>query len=137
MKVRGLDGIMRKPQEAGPFPAVVFVHGLGINRNGDTTLPRSSGEMTTVGKEFWPSLASFDPIEELKQLFQPVLLIHGDQDTKVSVAEAQQVFAEIHSKSKKLKIFKGGDHGITDVPRAMREELLQLMADWFQKTLGV
>lgn len=109
--------------------------GVVINFEGDTTLPRSSGEMTTVGKEFWPSLASFDPIEAVRKLTQPVLLIHGDQDTKVSTAEAKAVFSEISSRKKTLKLFNGGDHGITDVPRSMREELLQLVTDWFAKTI--
>ncbi len=109
--------------------------GVVINFNGDTTLPRSSGERTTVGKEFWSSLASFDSMQKVKQLAQPVLVIHGDQDTKVFVDEMQHVFAAIPSKNKKLKIFKGGDHGITDVPRAMREGFLDEVVKWFQKTL--
>ncbi len=109
--------------------------GVMINLEGDTTLPRSSGERTTVGKEFWPSLASFDPIKQVRKLTQPVLMIHGDQDAKVSTAEAQQVYAAIQSKQKKLKIFKNGDHGITDVPRPMREEFLVLVRDWFAKTI--
>lgn len=36
---------------------------------------------------------------------------------------------------KKLKIFKGGDHGIVDVPRPMREELLREVVEWFKQTL--
>lgn len=109
--------------------------GVVINLNGDTTLPRSSGERTTAGKEFWPSLASFVPITVVRALTQPVLMIHGDQDTKVSIAEAQEVFAVVPSARKKLKIFKGGDHGIIDVPRPMREEFLELVTNWFSKTL--
>ena len=145
----GVPTILRT--DVSPAKSIVFVsgayipdktirrvyeeRGMVINRDGDTTLPRSSGERTTVGKEFWPSIASFDPVKEVKQLTQPVLVVHGDQDTKVSTAEAQQVYAAIQSKQKKLKIFKGGDHGITDVPRAMREEFLALMMDWFKETL--
>lgn len=109
--------------------------GVKINLNGDTTLPRSSGEMTTVGKEFWPALSSFDPVAAVRELTQPILMIHGDQDTKVSVGEAQTVFAAIPSTKKKLKVFKGGDHGIVDVPRRMREELLEMVTQWFRKTL--
>lgn len=110
--------------------------GVKINLNGDTTLPRSSGEMTTVGKEFWPSLASFDPLAAVRALSQPVLMIHGDQDTKVSTAEAKEVFAALPSKQNKLKIFKGGDHGITDVPKMMRVEFLREVVEWFTQTLS-
>ncbi len=109
--------------------------GVTVNFHGDTRLPRSSGEETTVGREFWPSLASFDPIKEVKKLTQPVLMIHGDQDTKVSTAEAKHVFTATSSKKKQLKIFKGGDHGITDVPRPMREEFLTDVVKWFKTTL--
>ena len=109
--------------------------GVEINLEGDTTLPRSSGEWTTAGKDFWPSLASFDPVARAAQLTQPVLMAHGDQDTKISTKEAQNFFAVIPSKKKKLKIFKGGDHGIIDVPRPMREEFLKEVVDWFKQTL--
>lgn len=109
--------------------------GVVTNLDGDTTLPRSSGEQTTVGKEFWPSLAAFDPVSAVRKLIHPALMIQGDQDTKVSVGEAQTVFAAIPSKQKKLKIFKGGDHGITDVPRVTREEFLRAVVGWFIDTL--
>lgn len=111
--------------------------GVVVNPDGDTTLPRSSGERTTVGKEFWPSLASFDPISRVASFKRPVLMIHGDQDTKVSTAEAKEIFTALSGKKKKLKVFRGGDHGITDVPRPMREEMLKLVLDWFRNTLMV
>lgn len=106
-----------------------------INYGGDTTLPKTSGEYTTVGKEFWSSVRSFDPIAHAKKLTQPVLMIQGDQDTKVSVDEAQTVFSAIPSTKKKLKVFKGGDHGIVDVPRPMREEFLKEVVEWFKHTV--
>ena len=109
--------------------------GVEINLDGDTTLPRSSGEWTTAGKDFWPSLAAFDPVARVVQLTQPVLMVHGDQATKISTREAQNFFALIPSKRKKLKIFIGGDHGFIDVPRSMREEYLKEVVDWFTQTL--
>lgn len=109
--------------------------GVEINLDGDTTLPRSSGEWTTAGKDFWPSLAAFNPVARAAQLTQSVLMAHGDKDTKISTREAQNFFAVIPSKRKKLKIFKGGDHGIIDVPRSMREEYLNEVVTWFRQTL--
>lgn len=109
--------------------------GVDINLDGDTTLPRSSGEWTTAGKDFWPSLAAFDPVARAAQLTQPVLMAHGDKDTKISTKEAQKFFSVIPSERKKLKIFKGGDHGIIDVPCSMREEFLKEVVEWFKQTL--
>lgn len=108
--------------------------GVKINYTGTTQLSRGSGATTPVGPGFWKSIAAFDSIKEVRNIKIPIFLIHGDQDTKVSTAEVQEVFVVIPSK-KKLKIFKGGDHGITDVPRLMREEFLNDVVDWFTKTL--
>lgn len=121
-----------------PWQSITRVYtelNVTINYAGDTTLPETSGEHTTVGKEFWSSVASFDPIAHAKKLIRPVLMIHGDQDTKVSVDEAKTVFAAMPGRKKKLKIFKDGDHGIIDVPRAMREEFLGEVVEWFKQTL--
>jgi alpha-beta hydrolase superfamily lysophospholipase len=62
-------------------------------------------------------------------------MVHGDQDTKIPIAEAQKFFTAIGSKNKKLRIFMGGDHGMTDVPRRVREEFLRDVAEWFSNTL--
>lgn len=109
--------------------------GVKINYEGTTVLLRGSGAKTPVGPGFWKSIASFVALREVRKIKIPVFLVHGDQDTKVSTAEVQEVFVVIPSKSKKLKIFVSGDHGITDVPRAMREEFLTIVTDWFKNTL--
>lgn len=123
-----------------PLKSVARVYtekGVKVNYDGDTSLPRSSGENTTVGKEFWNDIKTFDDIGHAKRLHLPVFIIHGDHDSKISISDAQRVFDAIPSKKKKLKIFKNGDHGIIDVPRAMREEFLDLVVDWFRITLMV
>lgn len=109
--------------------------GVKINYAGMTELPRGSGAKTPVGPGFWKSIAIFDAVREGRRIKIPVFLIHGDQDTKVSTEEVQEVFSAIPSKSKKLKIFAGGDHGITDVTRTMREEFLNDVTEWFKQTL--
>lgn len=108
--------------------------GVKINYTGTTQLPRGSGATTPVGPRFWKSIAAFDALREVRKIKIPVFLIHGDQDTKVSTAEVQEVFAVIPSKKKQMKIFKGGDHGISEVPRAMRDEFLNEVVNWFTKT---
>lgn len=109
--------------------------GIKIHYEGTTQLPRGSGATTPVGPLFWKSIAAFNVITLIDKLTLPVFLVHGDQDTKVSTSEVREVFDKIPSKEKKLKIFAGGDHGIIDVPREMREEFLRDVVEWFQKTL--
>lgn len=109
--------------------------GATIYYDKDTELPRSGGKKTIVGQEFWPSIDAFDPLVIAQKLTAPVLVIHGDQDDKIDTADVQKFYDAVGSKKKKLKIFKNGDHGISDVPRAMREEFLVLVTDWFGQTL--
>lgn len=116
--------------------AQVYIEkGVKINYSGDTSLPRSSGENTTVGKEFWEDVESTDDERNAKQIHVPVFMVHGDQDTKIPVKNAEKVFHALVSKVKRLKIFKGGDHGIINVPRSLREEFLADVVSWFQKTI--
>ncbi len=109
--------------------------GMKVNYEGDTTMPRSSGENTTVGKEFWDDLKDFEDIVSAKRITTPICILHGSNDTKIPVQTVQVFFDAIPVKQKKLKIFKGGDHGIVDVPRPMREEFLRDVVEWFKTTL--
>lgn len=109
--------------------------GATIYYDKDTDLPRSGGTKTVVGSEFWPSIDAFDPLEIAPNFLAPVLVIHGDQDDKIDTVDVKKFYDAVVSKKKKLRIFKNGDHGITDVPRAMREEFLGLVTDWFLNTL--
>lgn len=121
-----------------PLKSIARVYtekGVIINYDGNTSFPRSSGENTTVGKEFWKDIKTFDDIGHARRLHLPVFIIHGDHDSKIPISDAQRVFDAIPSKQKKIKIFVGGDHGITDVPRAMREEYLKEVVEWFKQTL--
>ncbi len=109
--------------------------GATIYYDKDTELPRSGGRKTVVGLEFWPSIDAFDPLVIAPKLSAPVFVIHGDKDDKIDTADVKKFYDAVRSKKKKLKIFKNGDHGITDVPRPMREEFLVLVRDWFAKTI--
>lgn len=109
--------------------------GATIYYDKDTDLPRSGGRKTIVGPEFWPSIDAFDPLVIAQKLTAPVLVVHGDQDDKIDTADVKKFYDAVVSKKKKLIIFKNGDHGITDVPREMREEFLKEVVEWFKQTL--
>ncbi len=120
---------------AQTFKQEFIGRGATIHLDTDTELPRSSGIKTVVGASFWPSLDRFDPFAIARKFHTPILLIHGDKDEKIQTSFVKTFYAAIASKRKKLKIFRGGDHGITDVSRAMREEFLALITVWFRRTL--
>lgn len=127
------------------FPNVctaVWISGAYVPQNSlakaykeEEELRRSSGKSTIVGKEFWEDVRKFDDIALAQRIHFPILVIHGDKDNKIPVSDAKMVFDAIASKKKKTTIFKGGDHGINDVPRPMREEFLQDVVSWFKETL--
>lgn len=62
-------------------------------------------------------------------------MIHGDQDTKILTSDVLKIFGYFKNPNNKIKIFKGGDHGIEAVPRPMREEFLRDVVEWFKQTL--
>jgi uncharacterized protein len=105
------------------------------NPSGISWRKASTTEIFRLGPKFWQDLNALNFIESVKRLITPVIMIHGDQDFIIPVAFANEVFAVIGSQKKKLKIFQGGDHGIVDVPRPMREEFLKLVVEWFRETL--
>lgn len=102
---------------------------------GKTEFYDYDGKVVMVDREFWQSIDAFDPLGRVGRLTMPVMMIQGDQDSYTPVDEVKLMYASIASRNKKLKIFKGGDHGIVDVPRPMREELLDLVTDWFKNSL--
>lgn len=122
------------------FPLISFAYryekrGVVINYHGDTSLLRSSGEIIIVGKEFWKDISTFDDIKNAKQIRQSVFIIQGDKDVNHPPLDAKKVFEALSSNDKKIKIFFGGDHGINDVSRPMREEFLGDIMQWFKRTL--
>lgn len=109
--------------------------GVTINFEGDTLLPRSTGQNTIVGKKFWDELRDWDDIAYAKKVTIPTCILHGDNDPKIPVATVQEFYNAVTIQPKMLKIFSGGDHGFIDVPRPMREEFLNDVVNWFKETL--
>jgi dienelactone hydrolase len=127
--VSGLGFVFEK------FVARFEARGVRINRSGTTKLPRSSGKITVVEPDFWAGLESHHQEELVKKLNKPILIIHGDQDSILTTVNAEKVYASIESSLKRLHIFEGGSHGMSDVPSHMRDEFLRVVIDWFKETL--
>jgi dipeptidyl aminopeptidase/acylaminoacyl peptidase len=105
------------------------------NPQGESWRKFSTGEIFRVGSDFWVSLRQFDQTQSVQSLTQPVLVIHGDKDIKISIPDVKKIYAAVGSKTKKIRIFPGGDHGMLDVPKKMREEFLVTVVEWFKETL--
>lgn len=108
---------------------------LAIAYKEEEELRRSSGKSTFVEKDFWEDVHKFDDIARANKIRFPVFVIHGDQDNKIPVSDMELVFDALASKKKKMRVFAGGDHGINEVPRPMREEFLRDVVEWFKETL--
>jgi fermentation-respiration switch protein FrsA (DUF1100 family) len=123
------------------FPYENFVRiwptrGTTLNFDGDTVRHHDDGKDTTVGKEFWTELMSFDQLALTKKLTMPVFIIQGDQDKYSISDQVEAVYQTLPGKKKKKKTYKGGDHGINEVPRQIREEFLRDVVAWFTESLA-
>ncbi len=101
---------------------------------GKLELHRSHAPTTYVDKKFWDDIQNFDDAAVARSIVKPTYIFHGDKDDKISVSDVRFFYDNIPV-MKKIKIFIGGDHGINDVPRAMREEFLSDVGAWFKQTL--
>jgi esterase/lipase len=66
-------------------------------------------------QDFIMSWMKYDPIEEIKKLTIPILIIQGDNDIQVKVKAAETLSKS--NKRTKLKIIKGMNHILKDAPR--------------------
>jgi dipeptidyl aminopeptidase/acylaminoacyl peptidase len=75
-------------------------------------------------------------VDVLGHLKQPLLIVHGEADGAVPLADAKQAFNAAGSNDKTLRIFTvaegGSEHCGADDPDPSR----QLIADWFAQRLG-
>jgi alpha-beta hydrolase superfamily lysophospholipase len=75
-------------------------------------------------------------VEAMPHLTQPLLIVHGEHDGAIPVADAEAAFAAAASKDKTLRIFTvkegGSEHVNADDPDPAR----QMIVDWFAQRLG-
>ncbi|MGY2002062.1 S9 family peptidase [Blastococcus sp. SYSU DS1024] len=80
-------------------------------------------------------LAALSPMTALDRLTAPVLLVHGDRDTNVPVAESVQAHQALQARGARadLLLFTGEGHAI--VGRQHLVELGERLAAWFDRWL--
>ncbi len=84
----------------------------------------SEEELTKRSALFWP--------EKLSKA-TPLLIMHGSADERVSVLDAKEMAVKLEAQKVpyELKIFEGGDHGLTQY----NKEYHQMIYEWFKKYL--
>ncbi len=81
---------------------------------------------------FLDDVQTLDVIQAAKAISCPALVIHGDKDSTVPVAEAYELYAQL-SGPKKLRILEGADHRLSG-PGFMQEALKESV-DWLVRSL--
>ena len=80
-----------------------ILKGFGIKRLSDYALNQAS------------KIADFDfqkvkPIESVKKIEQPILMVHGDADKNISSEYGEELFKNLKSADKEFLLIEGGGH---------------------------
>lgn len=105
------------------------------NPSGISLFPRNSGKITKIGAAFWKDAQSLAFKKQIDTyLNQPSLVLHGGKDAVASEHEIREFFCTPKNLPE-VRIIRQGDHGFIDIPRGLRDEVLQTIVLWFKKTL--
>jgi uncharacterized protein len=69
-----------------------------------------------VGKKFYKELTTYKPYKELTKYNSPILVIHGDKDTKVSCHATVETVKSLSNRKIRFEIIKGSEHGFHKEP---------------------
>jgi acetyl esterase/lipase len=83
-----------------------------------------------------PHIAEGSPLRHAAAISAPVLLVHGDMDANVGVAQSRKMSEALKSAGKSAEYieFKGLDHYLED--SAARRQMLTRMAELLERTIG-
>ncbi len=74
--------------------------------------------------------------DAMPHLTQPLLIVHGEHDQNIPVADAEAAFAAAASKDKTLRIFTAAEGGSEHVNADDPDPARQMIVDWFAQRLG-
>lgn len=83
-----------------------------------------------------PHITEGSPVKVARQISAPVLLVHGDLDTNVSIKHSERMQAELlkHGKSVEFVRYKGLEHQLAD--GEVRAQMLAKIAALLSRTIG-
>lgn len=92
---------------------------------------QKDGREFKIPKEYLEERQAVNQKEILSKIKSPVLIIHGDKDDTIPLAQSKEAMQFLSGKSK-LEIIKEGDHKLDD----KMDEVISLSVNWFKKYLA-
>jgi len=89
-------------------------------------------EYNYVEQSFIEDYKKYNPLNIIKKLEIPILIIHGEKDELIPVEEANLLFQSINSKNKYLKIINGADHRYSDIK--LKEKVFECILNFLKVT---
>ena len=78
------------------------------------------------------------PLTYVADIHAPLLILHGEEDYRCSVAEADQLFGALRKLKRTVELvrYPGGSHAFTNTGRpSHRLDAMQRLIEWFQRYL--
>jgi uncharacterized protein len=104
-----------------------------LAQNGRTEFS-SRGRQLTIDQEFFDDARRHDLIAATRSMRIPMLVVHGDRDAIIPVAEAQRAH-EVNPQQVELCIIEGGDHMFARTQH--RQKVVEAVTSWFCRQAGV
>ncbi len=96
-----------------------------------TKVKETSGEVITIGSQFWSDFDNYNLLESIKKIHCPILFIHGSKDNRIPLSEMEAYFQNANEPKEKI-IIQGAEHGM----EPKREEMYKIAVEWFGKHLA-
>lgn len=85
-----------------------------------------------VGKVFFEKMKLYNPCVRLKKYNSPLMIVHGDQDTKIAYQDVIECFENLPNPKKQLKILKGAEHGFHSEP--YESQVVEIIVSFFSQS---
>ena len=69
-----------------------------------------------IGKRLFEEMKIYSPCQELKKYKNPLLIVHGSNDSKVSYKDTLDCFNALSNSSKRFEFIEGSEHGFHEEP---------------------
>ena len=69
-----------------------------------------------VGKRLFDEMKLYDPCAALRSYKSPLLVVHGDRDSKVALKDTKECFGLLPNKQKRMEVIEGSEHGFHKEP---------------------
>lgn len=90
----------------------------------------SRGRALTLNKDFFLDAARYDLSQTVSRLTLPLLVVHGDQDEIIPVAEARSL-AAMNLPRVEVAVIQGADHMFSN--QVQRRQVSEMVTDWLNR----